>query len=61
MRITWYLVSSDSLYLLVSRVTFGLLMTLTFFVINHVGDVILISLALLTFLETNEDMICISI
>ena len=52
MRITWwYLVRSDSLYLLVSRVTFGLLMTLTFLVINHVGDFILISLALLTLLE----------
>lgn len=38
-------------HLLVSRVTFGLLMTLTFFVINHVGNVILISLALLTFLD----------
>ena len=44
-------VRSASLYLLVSCVTLGLLMTLTFFVINHVGDVILISLALLTFLE----------
>lgn len=45
----YQLVSSP--YLLVSCVTFGFLMTLTFLVINHVGDVILICFAILTFLK----------